>query len=395
MKRTEKDVIEIIKEYMSGKCARLSDNPDWIRIFIEMRNQAIAPFGYEIYKKYRSCEADPVLDKEWSQAVYAQMNSWYYMMDVQQELVNLLRLAGYDFAVMKGIANAVQYPEPGLRKSGDIDFLVRWDQYEEICQFLLENGYSPGEDQEKDKHHIILTKDSITFELHKRPGGTKLDDSPETTALNEFFQEGLDNVKIVKYEDYYFPVLPDLQNGIMLLVHFAGHMRSGVGLRHLLDWMVYAKQNLSDQYWEDSFKYAAEQAGVAELAKVMTYTCQRCFGLSSKLSWCRDVDSVLCKSFLNYLVEQGDFGSKVKNDKEVKVLTEAKDIRGGLKRAYISSLYSMPAARKYWVLRPLAFLYQLGRYVYFGMRQKDALKTLAESKSRSDRRHAMFSDLHV
>ena len=395
MNRTEKDVIEIIKEFISGKEAKISENPDWLAIFLEMRSQAVAPLGYDIYKKYRASEFDPVLDQKWSQNKFSQVNSWYYLLEAQQELVDLLSEAGYDFAIMKGIANAVFYPTPELRKSGDIDFLVRWNQYQEVYEFLLKNGYELKEEQEEDKHHLILTKHNVIFELHRRPGGTKLDDSPETKALNQFFEEGIDEVEIIRFGEYSFPVLPVLQNGIMLLVHFAGHMRGGVGFRHLLDWMVYVKEYLTDQYWKDSFSDAAERAGLNELAKVMTKTCQRCFGLNSGLTWCRDADKDLCKKFLEFLVVQGDFGTKAKNDEEVKVLTEASSLKRGFNKLYVSSLYSLPAARDYYILRPAALVYQLLRYVVRGLKMKNPAKTLRKSKMISDERRDMFFRLRV
>ncbi len=395
MNQTEKDVIEILKEVMSGKAAEISDETDWLSVYIEMRNQAVEPFGYDVYKKYRTSEFDVILDKKWSQTKLSQVNSWYYMLEAQQELVDLLNGAGYDFAIMKGIANAVLYPIPELRKSGDIDFLVRWNQYEEIYEFLLNNGYKLKEEQEEDKHHLVLSKNNVTFELHRRPGGTKSDDSRGTKALNMFFEEGLDNVQIIKYGEYSFPILPDLQNGVMLLVHFAGHMRRGVGFRHLLDWMVYAEKYLTDQYWNDAFSEAADQAGLQELAKVMTKTCQRCFGLNSRLIWCRDVDKDLCKQFLEYLVDQGDFGSKAKNEEEIKVLTEASSIKGGFNRLYISSLYSLPAARKHYILRPVAVVYQIFRYMVRGFTMKNPLRTLKLSKRISNQRSEMLSRLRV
>ena len=253
MNRTERDEIEIIKEALSGGAADLSAEPDWWAIYKDMSQQAVAPLGYEIYKKRKGSFNDTDLDREWSQSVIEQYNSWYMLMYCQQELVNLLSSAGFDFAIMKGMANAVLYPVPELRKSGDIDFLVREDEYESVYQLLLDNGYSKTEELDKAEYHVVLTKDDVVFELHKRPGGTKMDGSPESQALIDFFSHGLDNVGYVEVDKYYFPVLPTLQKGMTLLIHFAGHMREGVGIRHLLDWMVYAEHYLSDQYWEEHF----------------------------------------------------------------------------------------------------------------------------------------------
>ena len=396
MNRTERDEIEIIKEALSGGAADLSAEPDGWAIYKDMSQQAVAPLGYEIYKKRKGSFNDTDLDREWSQSVIEQYNSWYMLMYCQQELVNLLSSAGFDFAIMKGMANAVLYPVPELRKSGDIDFLVREDEYESVYQLLLDNGYSKTEELDKAEYHVVLTKDDVVFELHKRPGGTKMDGSPESQALIDFFSHGLDNVGYVEVDKYYFPVLPTLQKGMTLLIHFAGHMREGVGIRHLLDWMVYAEHYLSDQYWEEHFCAEAEKVHLKELAKVMTKVCQRCFGLNNDLTWCKDADSSLCRQLLEYLINEGDFGKKgAFENRGVKLLSESKGIKGFFGRLNYSSKYSMPAARENLLLRPFAWVYQIIRYLHISIIRGNPLKKLSQDKKKSDEIRNLFVDLHI
>ncbi len=396
MNQTERDEIEIIKEALSGGSADLSAEPDWWGIYKDMSQQAVAPLGYEIYKKRKGSFTDTDLDREWSQSVIEQYNSWYMLMYCQQELVNLLSSAGFDFAIMKGMTNAVLYPVPELRKSGDIDFLVREDEYESVYQLLLDNGYLKTEELDKAEYHVVLTKDDVVFELHKRPGGTKMDGSPESQALIDFFSHGLDNVEYVEVDKYSFPVLPTLQNGMTLLVHFAGHMREGVGIRHLLDWMVYAERYLSDQYWEEHFCAEAEKVHLKDLAKVMTKVCQRCFGLNNDLTWCRDADSSSCRRLLEYLICEGDFGKKgAFENRGVKLMSESKGIKGFLGRLNYSSKYSMPAARNNLLLRPFAWGYQLIRYLYFSIMRGNPLKMISEDKKKSDEIKELFVNLNI
>ena len=396
MNQTERDEIEIIKEAMSGGAADLSAEPDWWAIYKDMNQQAVAPLGYEIYKKKKGSFTDTDLDREWSQAVIEQYNSWYMLMYYQQELVNLLSSSGVDFAIMKGMVNAVLYPVPELRKSGDIDFLVREDEYENVYRLLLDNGYSKTEELDKAEYHVVLTKDDVVFELHKRPGGIKMDGGQESQALIDFFSHGLDNVEYVKVDKYSFPVLPTLQNGMTLLIHFAGHMREGVGIRHLLDWMVYAEHYLSDQYWEEHFCVEAEKVHLKELAKVMTKVCQRCFGLSNELTWCKDADSSLCRQLLEYLINEGDFGKKgAFENRGVKLLSESKGIKGFLGRLNYSSKYSMSAARENLLLRPFAWVYQIIRYLHISIIRGNPLKKLSQDKKKSDEIKNLFFDLHI
>ena len=44
-------------------------------------------------------------------------------------------------------------------------------------------------------------------------------------------------------------VLPDKVNGLVLLEHISQHLESGLGLRQIIDWMMFVNQCLPDEYW--------------------------------------------------------------------------------------------------------------------------------------------------
>lgn len=61
------------------------------------------------------------------------------------------------------------------------------------------------------------------------------------------------------------PVLPPLENGLVLLAHVNQHLGSGLGLRQILDWQMFVDAHLTDELWERGFQHAAQQIGMEKL----------------------------------------------------------------------------------------------------------------------------------
>ena len=61
-------------------------------------------------------------------------------------------------------------------------------------------------------------------------------------------------------------MLPEVENGLVLIAHIGQHLRSGLGLRQIIDWMMYAKANLTDEFWKNEFSEPAKKSGFETLA---------------------------------------------------------------------------------------------------------------------------------
>ena len=396
MNQTEKIVIEIVKEIFSGEPAVIPENPDRNAVCKELINQSVYTLAYGWLKDHNYISSDSI--QHGMQQMLRQTSKWYFMMDQQQVLVDLLTKEGYVFAVMKGSANAAGYPTPELRKSGDIDILIKEEEYDEIRRFLLQNGYALKEGLDHGKHHFEMTKKGVTIEVHKRPGGINREKTDKNSELVAFFQQGLDSVEWKELYDYTFPVLPDLQNGIMLLLHTAQHLSTtGIGLRHLIDWMLFAERYLSDECWTQEFEQAAKKAEVDTLAGVLTRTCQIYLGLCSEISWCRDIDRELCDATMDYFIQQGEFGNKSR-DRASRIIAENRTLTDYLRYFDRSSTYSMPAAAKIPLMRPLAWSYQLFRYIRYLTKmalEKDSVSTMQKSIASGMQKRELLDRLKI
>lgn len=387
-------VLEILKESLYNIPAELSEKPNQTAVFMELTSQSLLPIAYIWLKKQKDFDED--LKKDWTQVYAAQTYRWYAMMREQSDIIDLLSSNGYTVAVMKGNSIAAYYPKPQLRGSSDIDLLVRWEEYDEIYDFLLNQGYQLiGEKQEK-KHHFAICGKKYVIEVHKRPGGTRLNGTTDQTDLLYFFQEGLNEIVWTDCCGYRIPVLPPVYNAMILLLHTAQHMKEGIGLRHILDWMMFAEHCVDDDFWNHKLKPVAEKGQVALLAQISTKMCQKYLGLTDSITWCKDASDQTSQDLVEYLFSQGDFGKKVKTSENgLRVVANSQGVSGFLRYVYKSSLYSMPVAKEYQLLKPVALFYQCIRYMVLIITRKNPFISVKNDLSKGRKRKVFFEQLGI
>jgi hypothetical protein len=124
---------------------------------------------------------------------------------------------------MKGL-----YKKSELRRMGDIDVLIKNEQYPKICQIMKQAGYMP---QGETDHELNWTKSGILIELHKRliPSYNK-----------DFFAYYGDGWKLAEHKTQNEYTLKKEDMFIYLFTHFAKHYRdAGIGITHMCDLWVY------------------------------------------------------------------------------------------------------------------------------------------------------------
>lgn len=219
----------------------------------------------------------------------------------QDELCQLFDAHDIKVVVVKGTAAAIYYPQPALRTMGDIDLVVLPEHYSRAKEVLLEAGYQLS-GAEADRH-IAFKKDGVMIELHHRFSCEDLD-------IEDFVQSGIQNAERGTVEGHAFPMLPRLANGLVLLAHMRSHIRVGLGLRQMIDWMMYVERELDDAFWASEFQAAAKAKKLDVLAITATRLCQKYLGLPERITWCAEADEALCKVLLESLLASGNFGVK-------------------------------------------------------------------------------------
>ena len=148
---------------------------------------------------------------------------------------NAFEKNGIDYMLLKGARLKKSYPKSEMRSMGDIDILIKLEQYAKIKQIMNELGYF--EKQESD-HELIWEKENLVVELHKRviPSYNK--------DYFAYFEDGWKFAVATEEGKKHSYLMNKNDEFIYLFIHFCKHFRdSGVGIKHLIDLWHYRQIN--------------------------------------------------------------------------------------------------------------------------------------------------------
>lgn len=317
--------------------------PDWEPLFSEMQAQTVAALPGKWLPAH--LDAPP-----WRAYCDLQQGQWVRVMHAQDRLLRLLEAHSIPCVILKGAAAAMAYPYPFLRSMGDVDFLVKRRDLDRAAELLENHGYRLTHEKDAACHHYGYAKDSVRFELHRRI--PLISEADETRMA--LFEDGIDAREWHETEGYRFPALPTLLNGLVLIFHINQHLRSGLGLRQIVDWMMYVHALQPDQ-WQ-ALQPLLKSTGQERLARTVTLMCQRYFGLRETV----EADGSLpVDDLMAYVMEKGNFGHKAGIDGNIAGFALTSTERGGFfRRLQAGGLCRWRAARKHAALRPFAWIYQ-------------------------------------
>ena len=284
------------------------------------------------------------------------------------------------YVILKGTTAAKYYPYPWYRTMGDIDIMTRREDLEIACKQLVENGYRVVKELNRE---ISLVKNGIVIELHRR--FATLNDPEQAKYLDDLI---IDNITPLH-------VLPDIVNGLVLLEHINQHMEGGIGLRQIIDWMMFVDKCLPDEKWPE-FLVLAEKVDLEKLAIVCTRMCELYLGLPHR-EWCADANPALCEELMDYVMVCGNFGNKKTTDEAISenAIAYASTPKMLFSLLQKQGLKNWKAAKKHKILRPFAWVYQAFRYASKGIGRDQALSKLKEEYIAAKRRNRLFDALGV
>ena len=152
---------------------------------------------------------------------------------------------GIRLIVVKGQTLARHYPDPSLRQSGDIDFIVHPDDWQRAMTLLRERMHLDICDTHSEKHVEFTVKD-IDFEMHRmltvfaHPGHQRY---WEQTVMPEIWG----NVAHTDILGQRVPVLSPTHEVLYTFVHIFFHLIiEGIGLRQFCDWATVTERTRRD-----------------------------------------------------------------------------------------------------------------------------------------------------
>lgn len=379
-------LLELLQASIFGATPNIPADIDWDAVFQEAEAQTVTGLVAAAVPQGAAGNWKEVEDK--CKMVFIRI------MHGQTQLMKILRQADIPVVILKGTAAAMYYPAPFRRMMGDVDFLVSQDKFERTVHLMEAKEYRPFHelqsqlDMSGSPRHIEFSRDGIEYELHHHFSGNGID--IENSLVN-----GLSHPETAQIGGVSFPVLPPIENGVLLLAHVAFHLKScELGLRQVIDWMMFVNSVLDDSTWENSFSKLAEDAGLKKLAIVLTRLCRDYLGLPGDRKWCNEADERLVNNLLELILERGNFGRKLEEPHTVeKYMGEVKNngIISFLKLISNVVWNSSAVQNSRVVLRPFMLISEFIRRT--GKRLKERPEHLLEDVNRGKEISQLYKDL--
>ena len=284
------------------------------------------------------------------------------------------------YVILKGTSAAQYYPHPEYRTMGDIDIMTRREDFDSAYRDLEKKGYKVTKTLERE---VTFEKNGIEIELHRY--FASLNDRTACKYLDDLIIENINPSH----------TLPDLINGLVLLEHISQHLEHGLGLRQIIDWMMFVDKCLPDDKWPE-FRPMTKKIGLEQLAIITTRMCELYLGLPKRL-WCSNADEMYCKELMDLILSSGNFGNKWTSDEAVAktVFTYIKGPLATVKWLQKRGLVNWKVVQVFPVLRPFAWIYQGIRYAIRGISQEGSFSKLREEYEDAVKRTKLFRALGV
>ncbi len=360
--RTEQSaLLQLLAGALFAAPLRFSEEPDWERLMQEASQQAVLPLAFEAAKDLLPAEPAAALQEPVDDALVSNLCKEYEHI----ELHRAMEEAGIPYVVMKGSASAAYYPQPMLRMMGDVDFLVRREDAERAGGVLEKLGFRATGDRTNPIHQSYVREDPAQraeWELHWSPNGIPRNEAGE--RIRALLGDSIESAVLRETENGCYRVPDAFHHGLMLLIHTAMHlMHSGVGLRHLCDWAVFAA-GFSEEEFRGIFEEKLRSAGLWDFAAVLTALSVRWLGCPDP-GWTGLRDPELLDGLLCDILNGGNFGKKDRErlnqaklmvDRSEGALHRGKGLRNLISALNVKARRSMPALRRFPFLLPVAWL---------------------------------------
>lgn len=198
---------------------------------------------------------------------------------VLKVIADFLQETGHRAIFMKGLTCASRYPDPLLRQCGDIDFVVKEEEFDDVMKALEE--IAEVDHNLVHEHHGMAHIRDVQLEPHYKIHNYQ---NPKNDRMMRSMQHELLNGKercmmqIVEAEIEKFPLEFE---GMFLVSHMVNHVyEEGLGLRQVMDYGLWIKDlpNHKDFDMELYHEYLRKMH-MTEAARIFICICEKCLGI--------------------------------------------------------------------------------------------------------------------
>jgi len=295
--------LAVINTALRGKLNKLN-NPDWIRIADLARYHNIVPLVYEGCSKYKAFTSAPIeLRNKCFASCISQIRGQIYRTQFFMAVYGKLLAAGLKPLVLKGLVCRSLYGNlADHRPSTDEDIYIKREEFDTCRRILEQSGYKmekldlTGDNLSKwpviTFYHDSGPKIEVHFCLFEQINDIR-------SRLNSFFDDPCEDCISLKINGLQVYSMNPTRFYLYLYLHFYKHFITfGVGIRQLLDLLLYGEQYYRDIDWkmvEDSIKSLSADKLYADLLAIGA----KYLGSNLKTSLSGSSDSLLLEDIIN------------------------------------------------------------------------------------------------
>ena len=301
---TQKQLLDLLARQLFGKPCAEYTNTDWCAFLKEAKQQAVYPIAFQAVEEQLAADIPGEQFRQYQDIYMRYLAANIRVAALHAFVHKLMTENRIPCVILKGLASSAYYPEPLLRTMGDVDFLVSKENLEKADLLLRREGFVRDPDSENHPFHWEYRRGKDSVELHWNVPGVPLTNrEPIMAALDGILDRR--ESKVVSETEFFAP--SEYHHGLVLLLHTAGHLTgSGIGIRHLCDWLVF-ENSIPEERFVALFREALQKIGLWTFACAMTDLGIRYFGCEPR-AFCSSIDPAMTDRLLEDFFDGGNFG---------------------------------------------------------------------------------------
>lgn len=380
MMNPTKIFLEILKSAMRQTSYENTDEITqeiWEQVYDISQKQQLAPMIYQqIFSNESFRECDQEFQDFWKMDTIKQAGNQARKSVLFLMLFEQMKQQGLTPLVVKGIVCRDLYPNQDLRTSNDEDLLIPRDQFEQMDQFLLAQGFMRDELIEGKIYQEVPYKNPMNglyFELH-------MDLFPKESGayghFNDLFINVFQECEEMEIQGSKVLTMNARDHFLYLACHSLKHfLHSGFGVRQACDMLYFAKKYHSQFDWDDLRKTMVAYHMETFVMNVLDIGVSYLGFTWEELGLTKPTDLEIDPTpLLDDMLDGGIFGQNDMNRVHSANITlnavehESSNAASGIlaslfpEKEYIKENYSY--ARKIPLLLPVAYIHRILKYLF-------------------------------
>lgn len=284
------------------------------------------------------------------------------MISVCGMVSQLLQKANISHVILKGLGLCALYPQPEMRRPGDLDiWITNKNSFSEAERILNENGFEKciSHSAHHEIFRIRIGQYSCNLELHRFPVASMRNKHIDTELEKIFNALNIDEQ--IEEQDllgFRFPVLTPTENAFFLAVHLLQHWRaSGISLRMLCDWAVFWK-NKESKIDKDKYIELLRKIGIENFSSAISACTSNYLGYPKNAT--SELPTEILNDFWDDIITGSEFG---RQDKDRMLILEDNGIRGIISAFHKETRLSFPRLSRCPLLWPFLYIIELVRFL--------------------------------